>query len=168
MVCPSCKLGTADDQLHTMYTSIPSSTSLSRPSSMSRLFSLLLTYSEVLGPVDGNTTPYDVDVPAGKKIRFNVRDSVNPGFDGSAFTDVVEIGKFAYLNHDMKANLSGAGTSDACLATGPIGTGGPPPYVYPLLHIADEQAPKRYRTSERIWQFFGTLHRPFPRHRYHR
>ena len=63
---------------------------------MSRLFSLLLTYSEVLGPVDGNTTPYDVDVPAGKKIRFNVRDSVNPGFDGSAFTEVIEIGKFAY------------------------------------------------------------------------
>jgi len=46
----------------------------------------------MLGPVNANTTPYNVNVPAGKKIRFNVRDSVNPAFDGSAFTEVSEIG----------------------------------------------------------------------------
>jgi hypothetical protein len=30
----------------------------------------------------------------------------------------------------MKSNLAGTGTENACLAAGPIGTGGMPPYVY--------------------------------------
>jgi len=123
----------------------------------------------VLGPVDKTSTSYNVNVPAGKKIRFNVRDSVNPGFDGSAFTDVIEIGRFLQSSNHEVSDLSVPGTTDACLAAGPIGAGGPPPYVYRLLHIADGQGPKQYRTSERIWEFLSTLHRPFPRlqHRPH-
>jgi hypothetical protein len=52
-----------------------------------------LTSSQRLGPADGTYIAYDVNVPAGKKIRINVRDSVNPGFDGSALTDVLTIGE---------------------------------------------------------------------------
>jgi hypothetical protein len=52
---------------------------------------LILIGSERLGPADGTSIPYNVNVPAGKKIRINVRDSVDPGFDGSAFTDVLTI-----------------------------------------------------------------------------
>lgn len=129
MVCVLYSLDTTDDQLLTMCTSIPSSTSLSRPSSTSRLFSLLLTFSEVLGPVTENTTPYNINVPAGKKIRFNVRDSVNPGFDGSAFTDVIEIGRLLQSSNHEVSDLPGPGTTDACLADGLIGTGGIPQYV---------------------------------------
>jgi hypothetical protein len=53
----------------------------------------MLMDSERLGPVEATTIPYNVNVPAGRKIRFNVRDSVNPGFDGSAFTDAIDIGE---------------------------------------------------------------------------
>jgi hypothetical protein len=52
----------------------------------------MLMHSERLGPVDGTAIPYNVNVPSGRKIRFNVRDSINPGFDGSAFTDAIDIG----------------------------------------------------------------------------
>ena len=47
--------------------------------------------SERLGPTNEAQIEYSVTVTAGKKIRFNVRDSVNPGYEGSAFTDVIAI-----------------------------------------------------------------------------
>jgi len=97
----------------------------------------MLTCSQRLGPVDAATIAYSVNVLAGKKIRFNVRDSVNPGFEGSAFTDALDIGEFLATGLlGDKSNVSGAGTDDACLATGPIGTGGIPPYVYHLLDVS--------------------------------
>jgi hypothetical protein len=52
----------------------------------------MFTYSESFGPVEGTTIPYNINVPAGRKIRFNVRDSINPGYGGSAFTDAIDIG----------------------------------------------------------------------------
>jgi hypothetical protein len=42
----------------------------------------MLTRSQRLGPVNGNTVPYTANVPAGKKL------------DGSALTDAIEIGQF--------------------------------------------------------------------------
>ena len=44
--------------------------------------------------MDGTSVSYNVNVPTGKKIRFSVRDGVNPGYDGSAFTDAIDIGQF--------------------------------------------------------------------------
>jgi hypothetical protein len=51
----------------------------------------LLMDSERLGPTNEAQIEYSVKVTAGKKIRFNVRDSVNPGYEGSAFTDDIAI-----------------------------------------------------------------------------
>jgi hypothetical protein len=50
-----------------------------------------LTDSERLGPTNEKEIEYSVKVTAGKKIRFNVRDSVNPGYEGTAFSDVITI-----------------------------------------------------------------------------
>jgi hypothetical protein len=47
--------------------------------------------SERLGPTNEEQIEYSVKVTAGKKIRFNVRDSINPGYEGTAFSEVITI-----------------------------------------------------------------------------
>jgi len=61
----------------------------------------LLMGSERLGPTNQEQIEYSVKVTAGKKIRFNVRDSVNPGYEGTAFTDVITISQSRLHIHKL-------------------------------------------------------------------
>lgn len=51
--------------------------------------------SERLGPTNEEHIEYSVKVTAGKKIRFNVRDSINPGYEGTAFSEVITISELS-------------------------------------------------------------------------
>jgi hypothetical protein len=66
---------------------------------------LWLTDSERLGPTNEEQTEYSVKVTAGKKIRFNVRDSVNPGYEGTAFTDVITISELKPRLHRLRLTV---------------------------------------------------------------
>jgi hypothetical protein len=64
-----------------------------------------LINSERLGPTNEEQIEYSVKVTAGKKIRFNVRDSVNPGYEGTAFTDVITISESLYRQDETEIQL---------------------------------------------------------------
>jgi len=58
--------------------------------------------SERLGPTNQEHIEYSVQVTAGRKIRFNVRDSVNTGYEGTAFTDVITISQSRLHFHNLE------------------------------------------------------------------
>lgn len=58
--------------------------------------------SDTIGPIDRTSTSYLVNVPSGQKIRFNVRDSANSAYEGSAFTDAIDIGKHKHAAPDVR------------------------------------------------------------------
>jgi hypothetical protein len=64
-----------------------------------------LINSEQLGPTNEEQIEYSVIVTAGKKIRFNVRDSVNLGYEGTAFTDVITISESLYRQDETEIQL---------------------------------------------------------------
>jgi hypothetical protein len=64
-----------------------------------------LTDSERLGPTNQEQIECSVKVTAGKKIRFNVRDSVNPGYEGTAFTDVITISELRPRLHRLRLTV---------------------------------------------------------------
>ena len=64
-----------------------------------------LTNSERLGPTNEEQIEYSVKVTAGRKIRFNVRDGINPGYEGTAFSDVITISESRPYLHDMRLKL---------------------------------------------------------------
>ena len=109
----------------------------------------MLTCSQRLGPVDAPTVPYSVNVPAGKKIRFNVRDSVNPGFEGSAFTDALDIGEFI-VPIERGLMTQALGPTTHALLLGPSELEVFHRTSTTLRTLADRQDAKRYRSSERI------------------
>jgi hypothetical protein len=43
-----------------------------------------------MGPVDGNSVPYTVNIPVGEKIRIVIRDGADR--DSNAFTDPFFVG----------------------------------------------------------------------------
>jgi hypothetical protein len=61
--------------------------------------------SERLGPTNEEQIEYSVKVTAGRKIRFNVRDSVNPGYEGTAFTDVITISELKPRLHRLRLTV---------------------------------------------------------------
>jgi hypothetical protein len=79
-----------------------------------------LTHSERLGPTNEEQIEYSVRVTAGKKIRFNVRDRVNPGYEGTAFTDVTTISES--LPFQDEADISASGGDNSCFEGGIVGT----------------------------------------------
>jgi hypothetical protein len=66
---------------------------------------LWLTDSERLGPTNEEQIVYSVKVTAGRKIRFNVRDSLNPGYKGTAFTDVITISELKPRLHRLRLTV---------------------------------------------------------------
>jgi len=76
--------------------------------------------SERLGPTDQEQIEYSVQVTAGRKIRSNVRDSVNPGYEGTAFTDVITISES--LTCQDEADIAASGGDNSCFQGGIVGT----------------------------------------------
>jgi hypothetical protein len=71
----------------------------------------LLMDSERLGPSNEAQIKYSVRATAGKQIRFNVRDSVNPSCEGSAFTDVIAISELQPPQDETDTAASGGDKS---------------------------------------------------------
>ena len=64
--------------------------------------------SERLGPSNEEQIEYSVRVTSGKKIRFNVRDSIDPGYEGTAFTDVISINTSLHIQDEADSQLQEA------------------------------------------------------------
>lgn len=79
-----------------------------------------LMASERLGPSNEKQIEYSVKVTAGKKIRFNVRDSINPGYEGTAFTDLISISTSLHIQDE--ADISASGGDNTCFEGGIVGT----------------------------------------------
>lgn len=47
--------------------------------------------------MDGTSVQWLANLPSGDRVRVNVRDATNPGFEDSAFSDVATIGTCCHL-----------------------------------------------------------------------